>query len=199
MAPRQHGGWTDPADRRGLRQRPTRTGPSHDGRTRGYGRNDDRNPHVHHVADDRDDRGGAVLGLADTDATTTGTVTYRERIALTPGATLTVQLRDTSLMDVSRRSSSPSRSSSIRARSRSAPAPLPPERHRPSQHLLGIGPDRGVRRPASLHQRHRLRRDHPRESQPGGLGVGAGRAPAGDGGRRNVTINGEPGLMFTAP
>ncbi len=29
-----------------------------------------------------------------------GTVTYRERIALTPGATLTVQIRDTSLADV---------------------------------------------------------------------------------------------------
>ena len=36
----------------------------------------------------------------DADASVTGTVTYRERIALTPGATLTVQLRDTSLMDV---------------------------------------------------------------------------------------------------
>ena len=35
-----------------------------------------------------------------TDARVRGTVTYRERIALTPGATLTVHLRDTSLMDV---------------------------------------------------------------------------------------------------
>ena len=34
------------------------------------------------------------------DAGVHGTVSYRERIALTPGATLTVQLRDTSLMDV---------------------------------------------------------------------------------------------------
>ena len=33
------------------------------------------------------------------DARVHGTVTYRERIALTPDATLTVQLRDTSLMD----------------------------------------------------------------------------------------------------
>ena len=39
---------------------------------------------------------------ADPDATAsvTGTVTYRERIALSPGAVVTVQLRDTSLMDV---------------------------------------------------------------------------------------------------
>ena len=34
------------------------------------------------------------------DARVGGSVSYRERIALTPGATLTVQLRDTSLMDV---------------------------------------------------------------------------------------------------
>ncbi len=34
------------------------------------------------------------------DARLRGTVTYRERIALTPGATLTVQIRDTSLMDI---------------------------------------------------------------------------------------------------
>ena len=34
------------------------------------------------------------------DALLRGSVTYRERIALTPGATLTVQIRDTSLMDV---------------------------------------------------------------------------------------------------
>ena len=40
--------------------------------------------------------GGCGLG----DTAVTGTVTYRERIALTPGATLIVQLRDTSLMDV---------------------------------------------------------------------------------------------------
>ncbi len=33
-------------------------------------------------------------------ASVTGTVTYRERIALSPGAIVTVQLRDTSLMDV---------------------------------------------------------------------------------------------------
>ena len=33
-------------------------------------------------------------------ASVTGTVTYRERIALSPGAVVTVQLRDTSLMDV---------------------------------------------------------------------------------------------------
>ena len=33
------------------------------------------------------------------DARLSGSVTYRERIALTPGATLTVQLRDTSLQD----------------------------------------------------------------------------------------------------
>ena len=36
----------------------------------------------------------------DADASVTGTVTYLERITLTPAATLTVQLRDTSLMDV---------------------------------------------------------------------------------------------------
>ena len=36
----------------------------------------------------------------DANASVTGTVTYRERIALTPGAVVTVQLRDTSLMDV---------------------------------------------------------------------------------------------------
>ena len=34
------------------------------------------------------------------DAWVHGSVTYRERIALTPGATLTVQIRDTSLQDV---------------------------------------------------------------------------------------------------
>ena len=34
------------------------------------------------------------------DARVSGTVSYRERIALTPGATLTVQIRDTSLQDV---------------------------------------------------------------------------------------------------
>ena len=36
----------------------------------------------------------------DATASITGTVTYRERIALTPGAVVTVQLRDTSLQDV---------------------------------------------------------------------------------------------------
>ena len=36
----------------------------------------------------------------DANAAVTGTVTYRERIALSPGAVVTVQLRDTSLMDV---------------------------------------------------------------------------------------------------
>ncbi len=36
----------------------------------------------------------------DANASVTGTVTYRERIALTPGAVVSVQLRDTSLMDV---------------------------------------------------------------------------------------------------
>ncbi len=36
----------------------------------------------------------------DTNASVIGTVTYRERIALSPGAVVTVQLRDTSLMDV---------------------------------------------------------------------------------------------------
>ena len=36
----------------------------------------------------------------DANASVTGTVTYRERIVLTPGAVVTVQLRDTSLMDV---------------------------------------------------------------------------------------------------
>lgn len=36
----------------------------------------------------------------DTNASVIGTVTYRERIALSPGAIVTVQLRDTSLMDV---------------------------------------------------------------------------------------------------
>ncbi len=36
----------------------------------------------------------------DANASVTGTVTYRERIALSPGAVVTVQLRDTSLMDV---------------------------------------------------------------------------------------------------
>ena len=36
----------------------------------------------------------------DADASITGTVTYRERLALTPGAVVTVQLRDTSLQDV---------------------------------------------------------------------------------------------------
>jgi putative lipoprotein len=35
----------------------------------------------------------------DANASVTGTVTYRERIALSPGAVVTVQLRDTSLMD----------------------------------------------------------------------------------------------------
>ena len=34
-------------------------------------------------------------------ASVTGTVTYRERIALSPGATLVVQLRDVSLQDAS--------------------------------------------------------------------------------------------------
>ena len=42
--------------------------------------------------------GAGGCGLGDT--AVTGTVTYRERIALTPGATLIVRLRDTSLMDV---------------------------------------------------------------------------------------------------
>ena len=37
--------------------------------------------------------------LQEPDATVHGTVTYRERIALTPGATLTVQIRDTSYAD----------------------------------------------------------------------------------------------------
>ena len=37
--------------------------------------------------------------LQERDATAHGTVTYRERIALTPGATLTVQIRDTSYAD----------------------------------------------------------------------------------------------------
>lgn len=36
----------------------------------------------------------------DTNVSVIGTVTYRERIALSPGAVVTVQLRDTSLMDV---------------------------------------------------------------------------------------------------
>ena len=39
-------------------------------------------------------------GAAQGDASVRGSVTYRERIALTPDATLIVQLRDTSLMDV---------------------------------------------------------------------------------------------------
>ena len=37
---------------------------------------------------------------SDVDARVSGTVTYRERSALTPGATVTVQIRDTSLQDV---------------------------------------------------------------------------------------------------
>ena len=37
---------------------------------------------------------------SEADASVSGTVSYRERIALTPGATLTVQIRDTSLQDV---------------------------------------------------------------------------------------------------
>ena len=38
---------------------------------------------------------------ARSNASVTGTVTYRERIALSPGATLKVQLRDVSLQDAS--------------------------------------------------------------------------------------------------
>ena len=40
---------------------------------------------------------------AQTNASVTGTVTYRERIALSPGATLEVQLRDVSLQDAASR------------------------------------------------------------------------------------------------
>ena len=40
---------------------------------------------------------------AQTDASVSGTVTYRERIALSPGATLEVQLRDVSLQDAASR------------------------------------------------------------------------------------------------
>ena len=43
---------------------------------------------------------GVAGSLLGTSSSVMGTVTYRERIALTPGATLIVQLRDTSLMDV---------------------------------------------------------------------------------------------------
>lgn len=43
---------------------------------------------------------GVSGSLFGTGSSVKGTVTYRERIALTPGATLIVQLRDTSLMDV---------------------------------------------------------------------------------------------------
>ena len=38
---------------------------------------------------------------ASPSASVTGTITYRERIALSPGATLVVQLRDVSLQDTS--------------------------------------------------------------------------------------------------
>lgn len=44
--------------------------------------------------------GGGTASGSDASATVTGTVTYRERIALPPDAVLRVQLRDVSLMDV---------------------------------------------------------------------------------------------------
>ena len=42
---------------------------------------------------------GAVGSRLDSSSSVSGTVTYREPIALTPGATLTVEIRDTSLID----------------------------------------------------------------------------------------------------
>ena len=41
----------------------------------------------------------AFVAVFDGEASVYGTITYRERISLTPGATLTVQLRDASYMD----------------------------------------------------------------------------------------------------
>ena len=45
--------------------------------------------------------GPAPTARARANASVTGTVTYRERIALSPGATLVVQLRDVSFQDAS--------------------------------------------------------------------------------------------------
>jgi len=45
--------------------------------------------------------GGSLPGETDAPATVTGTVTYRERIALTPGALVEVQLLDVSIADAS--------------------------------------------------------------------------------------------------
>ena len=45
------------------------------------------------------DRTWQVSSGLDPDASVSGTVSYRERLALTPGATLIVELRDVSLAD----------------------------------------------------------------------------------------------------
>ena len=52
------------------------------------------------IADETTDTTGVVTSGWNPNASVSGTVTYRERLALTPGAKLQVQLRDTSLMDV---------------------------------------------------------------------------------------------------
>ena len=82
-------------------------------------------------------------------ASVSGTVTYRERIALTPGATVEMELRDVSLADAA--------APLIARQTISDPGQVPIEfkveynkrRHRLAQHLRGERQDRGVRRTGS--------------------------------------------------
>ena len=120
----------------------------------------------------------------ESNASVTGTVTYRERLALTPDATLIVELRDVSYADASRPPHRPPDHLRARPGPHQVRPPAQPRRHQPPQHLWPERPDYRARRPPHLHQRHRLRRHHPGQSRQGRHAPRPGGAPARPGGRQ---------------
>ena len=99
-------------------------------------------------------------------AAVSGTVAYRERIALTPGASLVVELRDVSLADAA----APLIARQTIANPGQVPINFKVEYSREDinsrQHLCHTSQNHRVRRPPGLHQRHGTSRDNPREYRP---------------------------------
>ena len=111
-------------------------------------------------------------------ASVSGTVTYRERLALTADAVLIVELRDVSYADAA--------APLIARQTIDGPGQVPIKfkveyrqaGHRLPEQVLDKRQDRRIGRPSCLHERYRLRGDHSWQTQQGGHAAGSGRASA---------------------
>ncbi len=88
---------------------------------------------------------------ARANASVTGTVTYRERIALSPGATLVVQLRDVSLQDASSILIAEQVMPNSGQVADKVQSQVQPGRPGPEENLPHNRSDKGIRRPPSLY------------------------------------------------